>query len=61
MTVSVAIGLALAVIAAAATSLGWLMKSRGAQASAPTRHDRPAHRPPAPANNRSAAHGQAIA
>jgi hypothetical protein len=43
MTVSVAMGLALAVIAAAATSLGWLMKSRGAQASAPMRHDRPWH------------------
>lgn len=41
MTVSVAIGLAMAAIAAAATSLGWLMKSRGAQTSAAMRHDRP--------------------
>jgi hypothetical protein len=41
MTVSVAIGLAIAAVAAAATSLGWLMKSRGAQASAAMRHDRP--------------------
>jgi drug/metabolite transporter (DMT)-like permease len=41
MTVSVTIGLAIAAVAAAATSLGWLMKSRGAQASVPMRHDRP--------------------
>lgn len=41
MTASVAIGLAIAVVAAAATSLGWLMKSRGARSSAPMRHDRP--------------------
>jgi hypothetical protein len=41
MTVSVAIGLAMAAVAAAATSLGWLMKSRGAQTSAAMRHDRP--------------------
>jgi hypothetical protein len=41
MTVSVAIGLAISAVAAAATSLGWLMKSRGAHASAAMRHDRP--------------------
>jgi len=41
VTVSVAIGLAIAWVAAAATSLGWLMKSRGAHSSAPMRHHRP--------------------
>jgi hypothetical protein len=37
----VAIGLAIAWVAATATSLGWLMKSRGARSSAPMRHNRP--------------------
>ena len=41
MTASVAIGLAIAWVAAAATSLGWLMKSRGARSSTPMRHSRP--------------------
>jgi drug/metabolite transporter (DMT)-like permease len=41
VTAGVAIGLAIACVAAAATSLGWLMKSRGARASATMRHDRP--------------------
>jgi hypothetical protein len=41
VTASVAIGLAIAWVAAAATSLGWLMKSRGARSSARMRHDRP--------------------
>jgi hypothetical protein len=41
MTVPVAVGLAIAWVAAAATSLGWLMKSRGAQTSAPMQHARP--------------------
>ena len=43
MTASVAIGLAIACVAAAATSLGWLMKSRGARSSAPMRHNHPWH------------------
>ena len=38
MSASVAIGLGLSWFAAAATSLGWLMKSRGAHASARMRH-----------------------
>lgn len=41
MTASVAIGIAIAWVAAAATSLGWLMKSRGARSSARMRHTRP--------------------
>jgi hypothetical protein len=41
MSASVAIGLGLSWVAAAATSLGWLMKSRGAYASARMRHRRP--------------------
>lgn len=41
MTASVAIGLTIAWVAATATSLGWLMKSRGARSSPPMRHDRP--------------------
>jgi drug/metabolite transporter (DMT)-like permease len=41
VTAPVAIGLAIAWVAAAATNLGWLMKSRGARASARMRHDRP--------------------
>lgn len=43
MTAAVAIGLAIAWVAAAATSLGWLMKSRGARSSVPMRHQRPWH------------------
>ena len=41
MSTSVAIGLGLGWLAAAATSLGWLMKSRGARSSARMRHSRP--------------------
>jgi hypothetical protein len=41
VTAEVAIGLAIAWVAAAATSLGWLMKSRGARSSARMRHHRP--------------------
>jgi hypothetical protein len=41
VTASVAVGLAIAWVAAAATSLGWLMKSRGARSTARMRHDRP--------------------
>jgi hypothetical protein len=37
----VAIGLVTAMVAATATSLGWLMKSRGARSSPRMRHDRP--------------------
>lgn len=43
MTTGVAIGLGVAWIAATTTSLGWLMKSRGARASAPMSHRRPWH------------------
>ena len=35
MSAAVAVGLALSLLAAAATSLGWLMKGPGARASAP--------------------------
>jgi drug/metabolite transporter (DMT)-like permease len=41
MTAGVAIGLGLGGVSAAVTSLGWLMKSRGARASARMRHRRP--------------------
>jgi drug/metabolite transporter (DMT)-like permease len=41
MTVGVTIGLGLGWVAAAATSLGWLMKSRGARATVRMRHRRP--------------------
>lgn len=41
MSTSVAIGLGLSWLAAAATSLGWLIKSRGARSSARMRHRRP--------------------
>lgn len=43
MTTGVAIGLGLSAAAAAGTSLGWLMKSRGALASATMSHRRPWH------------------
>ena len=41
MSASVAIGLGLSWVAAAATSLGWLMKARGAHTSARMSHRRP--------------------
>ena len=41
MTVSVATGLLIALVAATVTSLGWLLKSRGARSSPRMRHDRP--------------------
>lgn len=41
VTAAVATGLVIALVAATATSLGWLMKSRGARSSPRMRHDRP--------------------